>query len=112
VQYRFALCQAKAAVRIRPDDARFQTALGAAEYRNARYAKARAALTQIGSLSPTGVAFLALTQCRLGQYEQARAILDSLREASAKSEGIKDGTIEGLLGELHVLLTGSSGRGG
>ena len=105
LQYRFALCQVKAALRIRPDQVRYQTALGAAEYRMAHYTESRTTLTRIDPLTPVGLVFLALTQCRLGQQEQARRTLDRLREVSAKREGKKDEKVESLLCELQSLLT-------
>ncbi len=107
-QYRFALFQAKAALRICPDQMRYQTALGAAEYRLAHYTEARIKLAQAGELSPAGLVFLAMTQCRLGQYDQAQGILNRLRTASAKREGSKEANLEGLLSELQALLTAPS----
>jgi WD40 repeat protein/serine/threonine protein kinase len=108
LQYRFALLQAKAALRICPGQMRYQTALGAAEYRLAHYTEARINLTQAGELSPAGLVFLAMTQCRLGRYEQAREISNHLRTASANREVNKEAELEGLLSELQSLLTAPS----
>jgi hypothetical protein len=108
VQYRFALRQALAASQLCPGRVRYQTALGAAEYRTGRYADARTTLTRAGTLNPSGLAFLAMAQCRLGQHEQARRTLDRLREDSAKGERDKDEETESLRCEIQALLAGTS----
>jgi WD40 repeat protein/serine/threonine protein kinase len=109
MHYRFALRQAEAACRLCPDQVRYQTALGAAEYRTAHYGKARTTLTQASPLTPAGLAFLAMAQRRLGQHEQARATLARLWEASAKRPGDKDEEAEALRCEVEALLTGTAG---
>jgi hypothetical protein len=106
VQYRFALRQAEDASHLCPGQVRYQTALGAAEYRTGHYAEARTTLTRAGPLNPAGLAFLAMAQCRLGQHEQARRTLDRLREASPKTEGDKDEEAESLRREIQALLVG------
>jgi hypothetical protein len=108
IQYRFALRQAEAASRLCTGQVRYQTALGAAEYRTAHFAEARATLTRAGPRTPAGLAFLAMAQWRLGQLTQARETLDRLREACAKHEGDKDEEAEGLRSEAQALLTGTA----
>jgi hypothetical protein len=50
----------------------------------AQYKQARSTLTKVGTLTPSGLAFLAMTHQRLGEHEQARATLTRLREITAK----------------------------
>jgi WD40 repeat protein/serine/threonine protein kinase len=83
-QYDFALQQAETACRLSPEPARYRTTLGAAQYRTGRYGAALATLTQAEQAAentPATLAFLALTQHRLGEVEQARKTLARLREA-------------------------------
>jgi WD40 repeat protein/serine/threonine protein kinase len=109
VQSRFALRQAQAARGRCPAAVRYQTALGAAEYRMAHYVEARTALTKAGPLTPAGLAFLAMAQHRLGQHEHARATLARLRAASAKHEGDNDEYTEALQSEVEALLNDTGG---
>jgi WD40 repeat protein len=104
VQYRFALRQAEAACRLRSGDKRFQTALGAAQYRAGKYPEARSTLGEAGPLTPAGLAFLAMAQQRLGQHDQARATLARLQQVLPKGETEKDEAAS-LLGEIQSLLT-------
>jgi WD40 repeat protein len=106
VQYRFSLRQAEAACRLRPAQARYRMALGAAQYRAGDYAAARNTLGEAGPLTAAGLAFLAMTQQRLGQHDQAKATLSRLRDISSKREGDKVEEAEGLRSEVQALLTG------
>jgi WD40 repeat protein len=104
MQYRFALRQAASAWRLCPTQARYQTALGAAEYRTAHYQEAVSTLIQADPLPPAGLAFLAMAQWHLGRHEQARATLVRLREASAKGKENKE-EAEAFRCEVEALLT-------
>jgi WD40 repeat protein len=108
MQYRFALGQAEAACRLRPNQSHYLLALGAAKYRTGSYREAQAALTQIDSPSLARLAYLAMAQQRLGQHEQAQATFNRLREVSKKREGEKDEIAEALLCEAETLLTGTA----
>ena len=74
---------AKAACRLEPDNGSYVTALGIAQYRCGLVAEAIGTLTRSNVLNkeknPTGLAFLALAQSRLGQSEKARSTLGRLR---------------------------------
>jgi WD40 repeat protein/tRNA A-37 threonylcarbamoyl transferase component Bud32 len=80
-QYRFALRQAETARRLAPDQSKYLTTLGAAQYRCKQYAQAQAMLTQGDLLHRTGLASLALFA---GPWPQALVTLwqaQPLREA-------------------------------
>ena len=82
-QYRFALLQAEHACRLAPDRQGYRIGLGAALYRAGRYQEAIETLGAADRLdrgSPAVLAFLAMAHHRLGQREQARAVLARLRE--------------------------------
>jgi hypothetical protein len=74
-QYRFALSQAETARRLRPDQSKYLTTLGAAQYRTGQYTQARATLAHAEILHQASVASLALVACQLPQA------LVTLREA-------------------------------
>jgi WD40 repeat protein len=79
--YRRALLQAEEACRLAPEETSYQTTLGMAQYRAGEYRQAlETLLPGAGSARPEALAFLAMTRYRLGQKEQARAVLDRLRE--------------------------------
>jgi tetratricopeptide (TPR) repeat protein len=59
-QYRFALSQAETARRLAPDECKYLTTLGAAQYRVGQYAQAYATLTRAELLHRTASASLAL----------------------------------------------------
>jgi WD40 repeat protein/serine/threonine protein kinase len=107
VNYRFALCQAKAACELRPGTARYRTALGAAEYRTGRYEEALITLTE--PRTTAGWAFLAMTQHRLGRHKQAREALAHLRDVPATPESDQDEDAESLRHEAEALFAGGSG---
>jgi hypothetical protein len=107
VQYRFALSQANAACRLRPGQTRYQVSFAAGQYRTANYKQAQATLGKAGPLTPAGMAFLAMTQQRLGESEQARATLTRLLEAISKHNGEKDEATVSLWHEAESLLAGS-----
>jgi hypothetical protein len=92
--YKRALVEAEEACRLLPKDAFpdkavFVNSLGAAQYRNGKYDIAMKSLSQAASLFSTGefkaghpanLAFLAMTQHKLGHAQKARANFDRARE--------------------------------
>jgi hypothetical protein len=81
--YRFALQQAQTACQKAPDQVAYQTTLGVAQYRCGQFQEALATLTKANlnhQLTPVGMAFLAMTQHRLGRTEEAHSSLDHLRQ--------------------------------
>jgi WD40 repeat protein/serine/threonine protein kinase len=85
--YRRALRQAETACRLVPDELEYLANLGEAQYRTGQYPAAVATLSRVGRLNTDGasvsgagdLAFLALSQHRLGREEEARAALGRLR---------------------------------
>src|SRR5712692_1562888 len=72
--YPLALRQAEAACRQEPNNGVFLRTLGAAQYRNSKYAEALKTLTQSDKLNksrPADLVFLAMTQFQLGQKADA-----------------------------------------
>jgi hypothetical protein len=92
--YRLALRQAEAACRLIPQGGNLLTTLGMAQYRVGQDREAVATLTQadrINSVAPNGpipadLAFLALSQHRLGRPDQARAALGRLQATMKRPE--------------------------
>jgi len=110
--YRLALRQAEAACRLVPNDGVFLTTLGMARYRVGQYEEAVAALVQAdrirtdnwnGLSFPADLAFLALSRHRLGQTDQARALLSRLRETMKGPQWTLDGDAEGWLHEAEAI---------
>jgi tetratricopeptide (TPR) repeat protein len=110
--YRLALEQAEAACRLIPDEADFLKILGVARYRVGRYREAVAALTQadrlhrdywIGLSHPVDLAFLALARHRLGQTDQARALLGRLRETMKSPQWARAGEAQSFLREAEEI---------
>jgi hypothetical protein len=91
--YRTALLQAEEALRLAPGSDALSRVLGAAQYRAGRYPEAAATLTaadRIHSQRPEGpdpieLAFLAMTQHRLGKKEAADDALARLRQTVKKA---------------------------
>ncbi|MCI0465093.1 MAG: hypothetical protein L0Z62_49865, partial [Gemmataceae bacterium] len=82
VQYGFALRQAETACRRAPEQGKYWTTLGVAQYRVGQYLEARATLTRADAINggiPADLAFLAMTHHQLGQRELAQAALTRLR---------------------------------
>jgi WD40 repeat protein/serine/threonine protein kinase len=106
-QYRFALRQAETACRLAADPEKYRTTLGAAQYRAGNYKDALATLEAADHLhphTPACMAFLAMTQRRLGQEEQARATLARLRQAVQEPQRASDGEVDGLVREAESLI--------
>jgi WD40 repeat protein/serine/threonine protein kinase/tetratricopeptide (TPR) repeat protein len=98
--YAFALKQATVACRSAPDNGVYLRTLGAAQFRAGKYPEALVTLSrsdQINSASKEGrhpgdVAFLAMTQFKLGHLEKARAaigLLDQLMKQSHWSSNME-----------------------
>jgi tetratricopeptide (TPR) repeat protein len=106
-QYGFALRQAVAACQLAPQQAKYRTTLGLAQYRLGRFPEALATLTEAerrNAGNPADFAFLALTQHQLGHKEQAQATLARLREALRQPEWTQDEELRAFLGEAERLV--------
>ena len=106
-QYRFALRQAEAACRLAPEQSKYRTTLGVAQYRVGQYQQALATLTQAGPPNPgvpADLAFLAMAQHQLAQKEQARATLARLRETMKEPRWAKEEEARAFLREAEALL--------
>jgi WD40 repeat protein/serine/threonine protein kinase len=102
-QYRFALLQAEHACRLE-DRLKYRIGKGAALYRTGRYPEAIETLNEAdrhGKGSPAVLAFLALAHHRLGQEEQARAVLARLLD---RPRGTKDAETLDLMHEAETLI--------
>jgi hypothetical protein len=92
--YRRALHLAEAACGDSLDNGRLLNTLGVAQYRLGVYREALATLTRSNALNggrwPDDLAFLAMTQQRLGQAEQARRTLAQLRAAMQAPSAVTD----------------------
>ncbi len=104
VQYRLALRQAESACRLDPAQSKYQTMLGAAQYRAGRYEDAVATLTRserANKGSPADVAFLAMVQQRLKQTAQAQTSLERLRELAQQPRWAKDDETQDCVREVE-----------
>jgi hypothetical protein len=111
-QYRFALRQAETACRLAPEQGRYRTTLGVAQYRAGQGRDAVATLAQADQRSrgvPANLAFLALAQHRLGQEADARAACARLREAMRRPEWAGDDEARAFLGEAESVLPRPAG---
>jgi WD40 repeat protein/serine/threonine protein kinase len=109
--YRKALGWAETACRLNPDRQDYLTTLGAAQYRVGRYHEALVTLTQSEQLNtkafglsvPQDLALLCMARYRLGQSDQAQALLAQLRKVM-KWPFTEDKEALGLLREAEELL--------
>jgi WD40 repeat protein len=106
--YLMALRNAEGALRLSPDDAEAFRAVGVAQYRAGRYLDALVSLTRsnknnAGS-SEVHLAFLAMTQQRLGRSDAARATLKRLKEIIKESGAWATEDDERLLRETEGVL--------
>jgi hypothetical protein len=115
VAYALALRQAEAADRLAPSNGLFLNTLGIAQYRVGRYADALATLTKSEKLNatkegshPVDLAFLAMTRHRLGQGNEAKAILTRLRELLIQERWAKHADAAGFLREAEELIEGKA----
>lgn len=97
--YETPLLLAKRAVELRPQDGALQQSLGAVYYRAGRFAEAKThltAATKLPEVISISVAyawyFLAMTNQRLGQTEQAKSWLD--KAAAYTTKALADGKTE------------------
>jgi hypothetical protein len=105
----FAVAQMKAACRLAPDQPTFRRALGVAQYRLGKfhpkeYATALETLLTGDQNHPTTLAFLAMSQFRDGQKEQARSTLTRLRELTSKPPWSTDAEAAAFLREAAALI--------
>jgi Flp pilus assembly protein TadD len=110
-QYDFALLQAKTACQLAPDQGKYVTTLGAAQYRAREYKEALTTLTQahrIGADSPTDLAFLAMAQHRAGRHPDAATTLEQLRQTMKKPEYATNVEVRGFLREAEALIEGQA----
>src|SRR5262249_10864265 len=101
-QYRFALRQAETACRIATQEESYRSTLGVAQYRAGRLQDALATLTRPEPSKqdqPAELAFLAMTQYRLEQKEQARATLSRLRQVIQEPRWTQDKEMHGFVRE-------------
>jgi Flp pilus assembly protein TadD len=113
--YAAALKQAEAAVQAEPDNGYFINTLGVAQYRMGQYAEALATLTKSDKLNakksgsiPADLAFLAMVRHRLGQKEEANALLARLRAYFQDPRHIRDRESRTFLLEAEELIEGET----
>jgi hypothetical protein len=86
-----------------------QTVLGVAHYRAARYQEALKTLKQAEKSSQSAfveLAFLAMTQARLGQREEAKSTLARLREVMKKPDWANNKDAQVFIAEAVELIEG------
>jgi WD40 repeat protein len=110
-----ALAQMKAAVAKAPGDDKYQRALGIAYYRLGRFQKehypaALAVLSKCAQDQPVTLAFLAMTQHRLGHQAEAQATLTRLRALLQTPAWAKDQESQVFLAEAETLLRPATER--
>jgi tetratricopeptide (TPR) repeat protein len=106
VQYDFALRQARTAFERAPENSRYQTALGVAQYRAGQYQEALATLKNRANDTPEVLAFLAMTQHRVGQHPDALTTLEQLRQTMKKPQWATNTEAQGFGREAEALLRG------
>jgi hypothetical protein len=110
-QYRFALRQAETACRLAPQQRKYRSTRGAAQYRAGRFQDALDSLTQAGQPNrdvPAGLAFLAMAQHQLEQKKDAQATLALLRQAIRQPRWTQDKEMHGFLREAETLISSRS----
>jgi WD40 repeat protein len=115
--YARALRQAETAVRLAPEKGANLNTLGVTQYRVGRYADALVTLTKSEKLNatkegsiPADLAFLAMTQHKLGKKDQAKATLDRLREVMKQPRRGRDTEARSFLREAEELIEGKAGN--
>jgi WD40 repeat protein len=109
IEYRFARAQMAAACERAPQDGQYRIALAVAQYRlgrfqKARYAEALATLARCDPTQATTLAFLAMTEHRVGRTEQARTTLARLRQIMKQPERPCNPDAAAFLREAEVLI--------
>jgi tetratricopeptide (TPR) repeat protein len=110
--YDRALQYIEAACRLVPENGNLLNTLGLAQYRAGRYDQAQATLIRSDRLNaaasrgsiPHDLAFLAMTQHRLGHRTEALASLGRLRDAVKKPQWRSDREAQSFLYEAEVLI--------
>ena len=110
--YRKALRYSEEACQLEPKNGNYLNTLGVAYYRVGNYEKALEMLlrsdqinkTQFQGSIPADLAFLAMTQQRLGHAKEAQAELQRLRERMKDPRWAKDAEAQGFLREAEALL--------
>ena len=113
--YRRAAQYAQAACRLVPQESTFISTLGVARYRAGQYREALADLDrslelnspQYGGAIPADLAFVAMTQHRLGQNAEALMTLGRLREAMSRQPWSDDDESEAFSDEANALIAGT-----
>jgi TolA-binding protein len=99
--------QAETACRLAPDEAKYRTTLGAAQYRAGKYKEARDTLQkaeQDNKDLPAQLAFLAMAQHQLGKKDEAKTTLARLREVMKQERWAKDADAHDLLREADAVM--------
>jgi WD40 repeat protein len=107
-QYRYALRQAQTACERAPENGRYLTALGAAQYRVGEYEDALTTLKKRGNDTPEVLAFLAMAQHRVYQHPDAQTTLEQLRQTMKKTEWATNTEAQGFAREAEALLRGAA----
>ena len=116
--YRTALEYADAAARLEPENSYILNTLGIAQYRVGQYGESLKALTrsdEIYSKQPTGpepgdIAFLAMAYHRLAHADQARQLLDRLRQLLEQDRWKNDTDSLSFLREAEALIEGDGAK--
>jgi hypothetical protein len=104
-QYRLALRQVETACRLAPKEESYRTTLGVAQYRAGLFQDALATLKLAAQHGhPADLAFLAMTQYRLSQKEEAQATLELLRKIIQQPRWVKDKEMHPFLQEAETLM--------
>jgi tetratricopeptide (TPR) repeat protein len=114
--YGRAAQQAEIACRLLPFEGPYQTTLGMAQYRLGRYQEALATLTSANELnqaaqgSPVAadLAFLAMCDYQMRQFDRAQASLNRLRETMQEPNSNRDAEAQSLQKEAEALLAGQA----
>jgi WD40 repeat protein len=114
--YRRALLQAEEACRWDPENGDYLNTLGVAQYRVGKYQQSVETLSRSVKLNvprfegapPADLAFLAMAHHQLGQKEQAREFMKSLRDAMEKPRWANDEEAQAFLREAKALLPGTA----
>jgi tetratricopeptide (TPR) repeat protein len=110
--YRKALLHSEEACQLEPKNGLYLTTLGMAHYRVGNDDRALETLLRSDQINrkqnqgfiPADLAFLAMTQQRLGHAQEAQAYLQRLRERMKDSRWAQDAEAQGFLREAEALL--------
>ena len=110
--YRRAVILARAALARVPQDGRYRTTLGMAQYRAGDYEAAAETLNRLDEIASTSRAesasaagaFRAMALYKLGRTDQARAALEGLRVAMKQTAQSKDEAAQAFLAEAESLI--------